>query len=165
MAETDLDRVMEIEEACFPNPWPREAFVVDGIHAEYSRSMVLRDAARPDSGIEGYVCFWIIEGDVEIQNIAVVPGERRRGGGWALMAAALHESKRLGCEAAYLEVRPSNGAGRALYKRWGFAQVGRRRHYYSDGEDALVLRADLACTPNAEILGGQERFLKARKGG
>jgi ribosomal protein S18 acetylase RimI-like enzyme len=41
-----------------------------------------------------------------------------------------------------LEVRPGNDAGRALYERLEFSQIGRRRGYYPavDGrEDALVM--------------------------
>lgn len=39
-----------------------------------------------------------------------------------------------------LEVRPSNAAAIALYEKHGFAQVGRRKDYYTDPrEDALLL--------------------------
>ena len=45
-----------------------------------------------------------------------------------------------------LEVRPSNGPALALYRNYGFAEIGRRKGYYpADGgrEDALVLRREL----------------------
>ena len=39
-----------------------------------------------------------------------------------------------------LEVRVSNTAAQALYAKWGFLTVGRRRGYYQDnGEDALLM--------------------------
>jgi len=39
-----------------------------------------------------------------------------------------------------LEVRPSNEAALALYKKFGFRSVGRRPHYYTDNaEDAEIL--------------------------
>jgi ribosomal-protein-alanine N-acetyltransferase len=44
---------------------------------------------------------------------------------------------------AFLEVRPSNAAARALYERAGFRDAGLRARYYQDGEDALVMRCDL----------------------
>jgi ribosomal-protein-alanine N-acetyltransferase len=43
----------------------------------------------------------------------------------------------------FLEVSERNAAARALYAAAGFAEVGRRRRYYADGADALVLRRDL----------------------
>jgi len=46
-----------------------------------------------------------------------------------------------------LEVRPSNAGAIALYRRVGFAEIGRRKRYYpaenSTREDALVMR--IAC--------------------
>ena len=39
-----------------------------------------------------------------------------------------------------LEVRPSNGAAVALYRKHGFQEAGRRRDYYENPqEDALLL--------------------------
>jgi ribosomal-protein-alanine N-acetyltransferase len=47
----------------------------------------------------------------------------------------------------FLEVAERNGAARALYAAAGFAAAGRRRRYYPDGADALVLRRSL--TPSS----------------
>ena len=41
-----------------------------------------------------------------------------------------------------LECRESNAAARALYAKYDFAVADRRRAYYADGEDALILSAD-----------------------
>jgi ribosomal-protein-alanine N-acetyltransferase len=46
----------------------------------------------------------------------------------------------------FLEVAEPNMAARALYAGAGAKDVGRRRRYYADGADALVLRIDLAGT-------------------
>lgn len=46
----------------------------------------------------------------------------------------------------YLEVADRNGAARALYARAGYVPAGRRRGYYRDGDDALVLRKPLKPT-------------------
>ena len=43
----------------------------------------------------------------------------------------------------FLEVSEANAPARALYRRLGFAEVGRRPRYYDDGGDALVLRLPL----------------------
>jgi ribosomal protein S18 acetylase RimI-like enzyme len=46
-----------------------------------------------------------------------------------------HRAKRV-----LLEVRASNAKAIAMYEhRLGFASVGRRRGYYADGEDALLM--------------------------
>jgi len=42
-----------------------------------------------------------------------------------------------------LEVRPSNTAAVTLYKKLGFAEIGRRPNFYSfPREDALLMRID-----------------------
>jgi ribosomal-protein-alanine N-acetyltransferase len=55
-------------------------------------------------------------------------------------------AKAAGAERMLLEVRPSNVSGRGLYRRFGFAEIGRRRGYYPahDGrEDAIVMERAL----------------------
>ena len=51
----------------------------------------------------------------------------------------IDEARQSGCNAIALEVRPSNVAALGLYEKLGFALIGRRKRYYPDKEDALVL--------------------------
>ena len=48
-----------------------------------------------------------------------------------------------GAEALFLEVSERNMEARALYAGAGCAEVGRRKRYYADGSEALVLRLGL----------------------
>jgi ribosomal-protein-alanine N-acetyltransferase len=44
---------------------------------------------------------------------------------------------------ATLEVRESNEAARALYRAYGFYEVGRRKRYYPDNrEDAVIMTTE-----------------------
>ena len=87
-----------------------------------------------------------IAGDeAELLTLAVLPAARGAGVGGSLLAAVLAEAARQGAATVLLEVAPSNGAARALYKRAGFGEVGLRRRYYPDGGDALVMRRSYAC--------------------
>ena len=83
-------------------------------------------------------------GEAEILTLAVAPAARRQGVGLALVAAAARHAQQLGAATMFLEVGVSNGAARALYARSGFREVGKRKAYYAaEGENALILRADL----------------------
>ncbi|HEY6006742.1 MAG TPA: ribosomal-protein-alanine N-acetyltransferase, partial [Geobacteraceae bacterium] len=44
-----------------------------------------------------------------------------------------------GAEFVSLEVRPSNQEAILLYTRLGFTETGRRKRYYQDGEDAILM--------------------------
>lgn len=79
--------------------------------------------------------------DWEIENIAVEPRLRRQGIARSLIEELLREAEHRGVTAVLLEVRESNTAARALYKKLGFREEGRRPHYYAQPEeDALLLR-------------------------
>jgi ribosomal-protein-alanine N-acetyltransferase len=81
--------------------------------------------------------------EAEILTVAVVPERRQQGLGGALIQAAADEARARGAAKLFLDVSTRNPAARGLYQQLGFAQVGRRRGYYADGSDALVLSKDL----------------------
>lgn len=143
MARADLPEILAIEKASFAVPWPETAFVEE-MHGHYGQCAVLRPVGDGKAPIAGYICFWILEGELIINNVAIAPAWRRLGLGRRLMAHAFDAARRSGCHAAYLEVRPSNVAALSLYARFGFTVISRRRGYYGDNlEDALVMRAPL----------------------
>ena len=91
----------------------------------------------------GFVLARVAADEAEILTLAVVPEARRQGQGGALLAAAMAQAAAHGARAMFLEVSEGNDAARALYAAAGFAEAGRRRRYYADGADALVLRRGL----------------------
>jgi ribosomal-protein-alanine N-acetyltransferase len=91
----------------------------------------------------GLILARVVSDESEILTLAVTPGQRRRGLGAALLRAAIDRAVHLGAASMFLEVAVSNRAARALYEAHGFAEAGLRRHYYSDGADALILRSSL----------------------
>jgi ribosomal-protein-alanine N-acetyltransferase len=91
----------------------------------------------------GMVLARVAADEAEILALAVTPQARRQGRGTALLAAAEARAAGGGARVLYLEVADRNGAARALYARAGYVPAGRRRGYYRDGDDALVLRKPL----------------------
>ncbi len=77
----------------------------------------------------------------ELENIIVAPDRRRGGIGGGLVRELLHQAAETGATSVLLEVRESNHPARQLYKKFGFAEAGRRLKYYvSPTEDALLLK-------------------------
>ncbi|KXZ48554.1 hypothetical protein GPECTOR_27g725 [Gonium pectorale] len=77
-------------------------------------------------------------GEVSLTNLAVAPAARGVGLGRRMAEELL---RRLGAERfpAVLEVRADNAAAQALYGRLDFEAAGRRRRYYADGGDSIVM--------------------------
>lgn len=135
----DIQRVSEIEQDSFTDPWSRSAF--ERFVVEQDERVLFEVACLADGRVAGYVVAWFIMGEGEIANLAVAPAARSRGIGTLLLERAISEARRREVGTIYLEVRDSNTAARALYASHGFVEIGRRRRYYRRPvEDALVLR-------------------------
>ena len=101
-------------------------------------------AAGTVRNVVGYSGFWFIVDEAHISTIAVHPDWRGHRVGEALFVAMLEQTLALGGLSATLEVRVTNERAQNLYRKYHFEVVGRRRHYYRDnGEDALLMTAEL----------------------
>jgi ribosomal-protein-alanine N-acetyltransferase len=98
-------------------------------------------------GPVGFVLVRMAAGEAEILTLAVARSHRREGLGWRLMDAVLRELHAQRAEKLFLEVDETNSGAVALYRRFGFREVGKRPRYYKSAEGAksgaLVMRRDL----------------------
>ncbi|GAB4171395.1 MAG: ribosomal protein S18-alanine N-acetyltransferase [Wenzhouxiangellaceae bacterium] len=136
MTPADLDRVHAVEQASYPFPWSRGIFA-DCLAVGY------RCKVAEDCGVlAGYSVLSTGAGEAHLLNLCVAPGYRRCGLGQRLLEQVIADAGHAGCERLFLEVRPSNQAAMALYRRNAFRVIGRRPGYYpaaSGREDALVM--------------------------
>ena len=139
----DLDRIAEIEQASFADPWTFEALKT-ALGLSHVRFLVAEQGGGAGSRLVGYVVALVMGDEGEIADIAVDPSARRAGVGRLLLARVEEELARCGVRALYLEVRESNLGALGLYRDRGFEAVGRRRAYYRHPvEDALVLKREI----------------------
>lgn len=87
----------------------------------------------------GHLLASTVAGEGEVLTIAVRPDDRRRGYAGRLLDACEASWRAEGVEQAFLEVRAGNTPAIALYTARGWRGVGRRRDYYPDGEEAMVM--------------------------
>lgn len=136
--EADLNQVVQIEQSSFADPWTEESFrrLLGGHPAIFQ---VIE--CPPDFRVAGYVIAFAVGEDAELLNVAVESKFRGKGLAGQMLDAVLMELGGRGVRTAFLEVRESNSAARALYGSRGFTEIGRRRNYYRRPvEDALVMR-------------------------
>jgi ribosomal-protein-alanine N-acetyltransferase len=138
MQEADLTAVRGIETESFSNPWSDNTFRGEIQNTPVSFPLVV--VRRPGDEVVAYIIFWHIRDDVQVNNIAVRPDCRGLGLGEALMRFAIAKVREAGAAFMTLEVRPSNTAAVALYKKLGFEILGTRKNYYTKpDEDAHVM--------------------------
>jgi ribosomal-protein-alanine N-acetyltransferase len=143
----EIDTILAIEEASFTNPWSREMYLVELQNTGVSFLFLARDASGQPIG---FCSFWRVLDELHINNLAVMPAQRRTGVGSALLERVIAEGAALGARRATLEVRRSNEPALRLYERFGFSVAGVRQGYYSQpDEDALVLWREELETPQA----------------
>jgi ribosomal-protein-alanine N-acetyltransferase len=144
MRAEDLAAVLAIERVSFPNPWPAATFLGEIQNRSISNPYVAVTASGGGQVIIGYVIFWLIADEAQVNNIAVHPDFRGQGIGQWLMEKSLDLIRDLGGRFVILEVRLSNYSAQRLYRKLGFFDIGRRRSYYfNPEEDALVLGLSL----------------------
>ncbi len=134
LMEADLAVVAAIEDASDLPARSLEARRAE-LDDERTRGVVLEAGGE----VVGVGSLWLAPDDAHITSLAVAEEVRRRGHGRRLVTALVALVGSLGAGAVTLEVRTSNEAARALYGGCGFEEVGERRRYYPDGEDAVIM--------------------------
>ena len=134
MAQSHIDAVAALEQACFADPWSAAALA-----EELSNPPAVFRVAVEGDTVLGYVGMHHVLDEGFITNVAVSPDARRRGVARALLAdlsayGAAHSLYRI-----TLEVRVSNVAARTLYESEGYRLDGVRPKFYSHPtEDAAI---------------------------
>ncbi|MBW1645574.1 MAG: ribosomal protein S18-alanine N-acetyltransferase [Deltaproteobacteria bacterium] len=138
-AAADLEEIFTLERSSFPRPWSREQLV-----EEFQCPAAILLVARLDGCLAGYLASRCCLDEAELLKIAVHPRKRCLGIGSALLDRLARQLSRRQVKRLFLEVRAGNLPARELYLARGFSVIARRRGYYSDnGEDALVMAAEL----------------------
>ena len=134
MRRDDVAGVCAVDRLCFPVPWSDVTFL-----AELTNTVGYYRVAELDSEIGGYIGSHMILDEAHVTTFGVHPRLRRRHVGERLLADVLEQAMRSGCRRVTLEVREGNEGAMRLYRKYGFAPVSRRRGYYQEGDDAVVM--------------------------
>lgn len=147
--EADLPKIMEIAaQAGTAAQWnPAEYKKLFAVETQRDRAALV---IEQNGKVAGFVIGHQLGGsqlgqqlgdEWDIENIVVTSAAQRGGLGSQLLTEFLKLVHGRGGRTIYLEVRESNLAARALYKKWTFLETGRRKTYYENPqEDALILR-------------------------
>ncbi|WP_462159028.1 ribosomal protein S18-alanine N-acetyltransferase [Pseudoalteromonas sp. GB56] len=128
-----IAEIMVIENACHTHPW-NEKLMLSCLSGRYfARGLFANNLL---------VAFYVAEQagpDITLIDICVSPEYQGQGLGKKLMRDSETNAQQRNTELMFLEVRESNTAAFNLYQNCGFDFNGRRKGYYPDGEDALLM--------------------------
>ena len=132
--KNDLSKISLIENRVFRFPWSDDQirWELRSQHVASNYVMLLED------NIIGYIFTHKIDKEVQILNFAIDTSYQHKGYGeefFSYFMDQLDEDISI-----ILEVRKSNFSAINLYLKFGFSELGIREKYYSDGEDAIVMK-------------------------
>lgn len=142
MRVEDLGEVQVIESDVYPHPWTRGNFL-DSLYSGYE-CWVLREEGGT---LVGYFLVMPALDEAHLLNITLRRDLHGRGLARVLLDQVAQLAREKNMQSILLEVRPSNLRAKAVYERYGFVTIGRRKGYYPDAgnvrEDAIVMRYPL----------------------
>lgn len=134
----DLAALVALDQVCFgASAWSSDSWAEEFARLAEDRVVLV---VADEGAVVGYVVLLVpaaAEDPVDLLRIAVAPDERRTGIGGELLINALEWCAG---RTILLEVAAGNESARALYRRFGFEEISRRRGYYAGGEDAVIMR-------------------------
>lgn len=149
MRQADVEVVAGIEKRAYPFPWS------PGIFRDCLRAGHHCWVLDSPSGILGYGVLSAAAGEAHILNLCIAPEHQGHGHGRRLLARLVDLARWHHADQVFLEVRPSNPRAIALYRDFGFNEIGLRPNYYPAArgrEDAIVMAMELL--PPAPARGG-----------
>ena len=98
-------------------------------------------SAKDNQKVLGYIGAYVINGELEILNFVVDGLHQRTGIGTLLFNELLNRYP--DAKSVVLEVREQNEKGINFYKKNNFNVISKRKHYYKNGDDALVMMKEI----------------------
>jgi ribosomal-protein-alanine N-acetyltransferase len=153
MQTADLKTIMQIEQRSLPTPWSEAGYIHELTQNPLAVYQVVTQQTDQGPTICAYGGHWLLVDEAHISIIATDPPFRRRGLGALLLSSMLYIALKQNAQLATLEVRRSNVSAQALYRKYGFEQVGVRLNYYKDThEDGLIMTAEPLDNAYASLL-------------
>lgn len=119
-----------------PSPWSAAQFQT-ALNNRHDTVKLMEESGH----LAGFIVWQTVLDESELHLIATAPACRRRGVATQLLAEWFQTASTQHVRRLLLEVRASNEAAQALYRKHGFSECGRRKNYYrlpeGGGEDAV----------------------------
>ena len=136
LIKEDIPQVVLLEEELLGDSLGKEM-----LENEINNESICFLAAKDNKKVLGYIGAYVIEGEMEILNFVVDKMHQHSGIGTLLFNTLLELYPNT--KSIILEVRENNEQGINFYKKNNFNVISKRKHYYKNGDDALVMMKEL----------------------
>ena len=130
----DYEQIKDILQIEFDEFWTPSVLKSE-LESKNSKYVV----AKLRNEIIGFAGIIISPVNAEITNIVVRKDFRRKGVGGNLLNKLIEMSKENGKDAISLEVNEKNECAIDLYKKNNFEILGKRKKYYNNQDDAIIM--------------------------
>ena len=137
MTVSDLDLIADYLYEDFDDFWNYNVFKSE-LENKNSKYIV----AKENDSILGFAGIWIAVDVAHITNIVVKKDLRKKGIGSLLLQELIKMCEELKMQEITLEVNEHNSNAIGLYKKFGFEQVGLRKKYYRNQDNAIIMTID-----------------------
>ncbi len=138
MTTNDLNEIASILSTEFDDFWNENIFRQE-LQNENSEYIV----ARLNNEIVGFAGIWISPVDIHITDIVVKKDKRNMKIGSNILEELIKLAETKERETLTLEVNEKNEIAQKLYLNYGFEKLGKRKKYYNNEDDAIIMTLKL----------------------
>lgn len=138
MTTNDLNEIASILSTEFDDFWNENIFRQE-LQNENSEYIV----ARLNNEIVGFAGIWISPVDIHITDIVVRKDKKNMKIGSNILEELIKLAETKERETLTLEVNEKNEIAQKLYLNYGFEKLGKRKKYYNNEDDAIIMTLNL----------------------
>ena len=132
--ENYIDDIFEIESKEIIVPWSKDALL-----SLIRKQNIIFRVMLLDDEVIGYYSFQKVFDEGYINNIAIKREYQSKGYGTKLFEDLIERAHKFEVNALTLEVEVDNDRAIKLYKKFGFQEEGRRKNFYLNKKDAIIM--------------------------
>lgn len=138
MTKEHLDQIKEILQEQFDEFW--NANVLEG---ELENPMSKYIVAIKNEEVVGYAGIWKPLDEGHVTNIVTKKSERGNHIATIMLEEIINIAKQNNLKLITLEVNINNEYAIKLYKKYDFKEIGTRKKYYNNVDDAIIMTLEL----------------------
>ncbi len=132
--ENYIDDIFAIESKEIIVPWSKDALL-----SLIRKQNIIFRVMLLDDEVIGYYSFQKVFDEGYINNIAIKREYQSKGYGTKLFEDLIERAHKFEVNALTLEVEVDNEKAFKLYKKFGFQEEGRRKNFYLNKKDAIIM--------------------------